>query len=243
MIYDLCIILTVAVFAFVGYKRKASGTLLGLCVYVVSAALSLWLSKILSLWIYDSFLNEWIYESVSEKLSAIADATAESAALTAFDMIPGFLLNFFSYFSFDAEMLKSGILENAGEGISKLSQYVADLLRSPVTGILNILLCFLLFIVLLILLKKLSKLLLKAFELPLVSDADAWLGCALGVLEGLLTVILVSSVIMVCLPVVGDSFASVTDTVFGNSYCLSILRDFFETHTQLFIYNINKLNI
>lgn len=238
MIYDVCIILTVAVFAFVGYKRKASGTLLGLCVYVVSAVLSLWLSKILSLWIYDSFLNEWIYESVSEKLSAIADATAESAALTAFDMIPVFLLNFFSYFSFDAEMLKSGILENAGEGISKLSQYVADLLRSPVTGILNILLCFLLFIVFLILLKKLSKLLLKAFELPLVSDADAWLGCALGVLEGLLTVILVSSVILVCLPLAGDNLTSFTDTVFGNSLCLSFMRSVFEEYIQLFVYKL-----
>lgn len=238
MIYDLIIILTVSIFAFAGYKRKASGTLLGLCVFAVSAVLSLWLSKFLSVWIYDNFLGTWIYNSISDKVSAFAESTAEEAAQGVLEIIPRFFLSFFSYFSLDADMLKSEMLRSAGEGISALSQFVADLLRSPVTGILHLILGILLFTLFIILFKFLSKLLIKAFELPLVSDADAWLGCALGLFEGLLTVILVSSVILVCLPLAGDNLTSFTDTVFGNSLCLSFMRCVFEEYIQLFVYKL-----
>ncbi len=238
MIYDLLLILIVAVFAFVGYRRKASGTLLGLCVFFASLVLSIWLSKVISPWIYDNFLSEWIYESVSAKLSAVAENTAEEAAQSVLDIIPRFLFGFFGYFSFDADTLKSEFLKNAGEGISALSQYAADLLRSPVTGIVNLILCVLLFTVFIILLKLLSKLILKAFELPVIAAADAWLGCALGLVEGLLTVILVSSVVMVCLPLVGDNFPFLTDTVFADSYCLSFLRSFLEESIFSFLFII-----
>ena len=43
MVFDVIIILLISLFAFIGYKRKASGALVGLCVYIAAAVLSVWI--------------------------------------------------------------------------------------------------------------------------------------------------------------------------------------------------------
>ena len=73
MIYDIITLLIAAVFVIIGAVRGAAKALFGLLSVVLSCVGAVILGRILSVWIYSSFIKEAIVSTVTNSLTDFAE--------------------------------------------------------------------------------------------------------------------------------------------------------------------------
>ena len=180
MVLDAVLILTVALFVFIGYKKGIVKSLYGVISLVVSGIGSYILGKFLSSWVYTFFFEKSINESINNSITATAESVTTSTE-NIFYNLPDYVKNFLGFFG----IAEIGAYKTTG-AIQTIETELQNAVRSTVVEILGFIFIVLLFILILFLMKILSKSILFIFEVPIIKQINGIFGMVFGLAEGLI---------------------------------------------------------
>ena len=172
-----------------------------------------------------------------DRISSGIDSTVRSAASTPvgtdvstfLSKIPETLAGTLEKFNVEGDSLKgfiSGLKDTGDAAVEKVSDFIAK----PTSQIISNTLAFiLLFVVILIILRLLSKLIIVLFKAPVVSTVDRIAGLALGVVNALFILWVVSLVVNVALGALGPYIP----TWFGDTAEKSVIMKFFAKYNPI----------
>lgn len=226
---DIILVALAAFIIFRCWRRGLIKSVIGLVCDVVAAIVAYALTPLAS-----DFLTSHVFlNSISNGL----DPTVRSAATTPagvdvstfLSKIPETLEGTLDKFKVGDDALKnfvSGLSDTGESAVEKVSDFIAR----PTSQIISNTLSFIvIFIVALIVLKLLSKLIIVLFKAPIISTVDHAAGLALGIVNALFILWVVSLVISVALDVLG----SYIPTWFGETAEKSIIMKFFANHNPI----------
>lgn len=180
MILDIALVLIVAVFVFIGYKKGIMKSLYGLISLAVAGIGSYFAGKFLSNWIYDLFFAKSINESISNSVAN----TTESITVTTekvFTNLPDYVTNFLGIFG----ITETNIF-NTTQATQAIEAEIQNGVMSAVVSILGSIIIAISFILILILMKWLSGFILFIFEVPVIKQINSMFGLAFGLMEGMI---------------------------------------------------------
>jgi|GEM_PF-813254 len=163
MILDLVLILILAFFIYRGVRKGFAKSVLGLFSFVISIALAFCLYQPVSGFVKNSAYGQKIYEATREKLAGQVEIK-----------LPGVLPG----------AVAQTVNEAAGNTLDSVSRTFSDM-------IINVLSFVLLIILIKILLFLLSKAVDLVAKLPLLKQANSFLGLLFGILNGAIFVMIV----------------------------------------------------
>lgn len=224
MISDIIIIAVIITFIIIGAVRGLARTILNLAGLAINIMLTQWLSGLLSSWIYETFIQQGVLDSLQTQIvqNGFSDAAANS-----FDALPDWvsslIASVFSPFGISLEDLQRGVFISDTQAQS-IAQSIEQPLSNIIIAVLTFVLAILLFIIFLILIKVLIKFVLKFFEISVISKINHILGAVLGCVEGIAFVWVAINIFYVIMTYASPTFSE-NSTYFGqifNMLCLYI---------------------
>ena len=224
ILIDLLIILSIAVFTFLGYKKGLIKVAFGLLSFVVALVLALILYKPVSnVIINNTEIDEKISTSISGALQKKynIDPNAKNVQLQldteSMKNLPEAITSYVSEYTSDA------ISSTAGQLVENLADKITILIINlGVLTILNVVIRLLL-----LLAKALADVIA---ELPIIKQCDKFGGTVYGLLKGIISVYLVFAIILMFSPVLNiEQFTqSINDSyigyfIYNNNILLNIL--------------------
>lgn len=203
MLYDLIFIAILVISVIWGIRTGAAKTLLSMAAFVLSLALSVVLSRLLSQVIYTSFIQTALQEKISSSVlvTPVGDMVFEAASFML--SLPVLFINSLEFFGIDSASLESAYSEGfVQSGESGAVDAVASVIGPVITGLIAVILGIILFIVLRLILTKVANLAAKAFRLPLIRIPDSLLGGLIGFVKGCVVVIALIMLLKLLSPVV-----------------------------------------
>lgn len=226
---DLILVVLAAFIIIRCWRRGLVKSVIGLVCDIVAAVAAYALTPLVS-----DFLCSHVF---LDRISASIDSTVRSAASTPvgtdvstfLSKIPETLAGTLDKFNVEGDSLKgfiSGLKDTGDAAVEKVSDFIAR----PTSQIISNTLSFIvLFVIILIVLRLLSKLIIVLFKAPIVSTVDHLAGLALGVVNALLILWIVSLVINVALGALG----SYIPDWFGDTAEKSVIMKFFANHNPI----------
>lgn len=199
MILDILLLAFFLLFLIIGIKRGAARTLLNLTGMVLASFLSSSLGSMLAKWIYENGFKQGILDSFS---GALEKSGAADAVQTVLDSLPPQLTGFLSVFGVNKESLINDSQSAMNNASKSAAEAVEGVIGSAVTSVISFFVIILLFFLLLILFKMLIRLVVHAFELPVLRQLNGILGGILGAAEGVIFLFLLIMLIQLLMPVV-----------------------------------------
>ena len=177
MLVDIILILVLALFVFIGWKRGMMLTLFSLFSLIIAFFLASLFAPVVSMGIestgiadsIQTSLSEYVYEALEDNASKGIEDAAESLPL------PGFMID-------DIVEGTKGNVDNTLKGVSKS---IAKSATSVICGMIAFAIVFVLALIALQVLKILLKL---ATKLPVIKQADKIGGIIAGLLSGIVSV-------------------------------------------------------
>ena len=207
MIYDIILICVFLLLIFINYRRGAVRALGGILTALASYALATLLGKLLSVKIY-----EWWIQPNVEKAAADAAANIGSGAAQAVQGVPDWL---------------SWMVKASGEDISGLIKGSANDIAGAVNaavkpvavGIITFFVTLILFFVFCILLRLLVlKPILGLFELPVLRTANRIGGALIGLIDAFLLVSMLAYLLRLLQPALEARFGWPDESTIYNSF-------------------------
>lgn len=196
---DIVILVVLAVFAFLGWKRGLIRSLAELLVMVLALLLSAQIAKAAAPAVVDNALRPAAHAAISQQADEIVaenlpDAAPAQMLERALDAIPNELIR-----ERAKDLLgESGLASDWDPGVSARDalvrlgfQAVDTVLDTLVLDLLQSVLCLVCFVVLTILLRLAVKALSLTFQLPVLKQLNELGGMLLGLAKGLILVLLV----------------------------------------------------
>lgn len=217
-------IIIILVFAGIvsGIKRGLVKSLLGFLGYLAALILAAMLANALSEAIYTYFLRDALVERISAGLEASVAGDAVAQAKEILDGLPGILQNALQNSGITPETLTetlSGAAETAAEN-------TADLIAPVMTNLLRLFCMPILFAVVLFLVRILVKMVSNVFRLPGLRQVDSLLGGVFGFFSGVVWAMLLTMMLQLCLPLVGQDTAKGLQQAIDQSYTAQILSQY-----------------
>lgn len=186
---DIIILSIFAVFAFFGFKHGMIRSLLFLLNSVVSWLFSVYLSKILSQFVYAKFIEP----SVAEAFSSGKVVNAKII----FDKIPEFIVKALPNFG-----ITLGKITHIINSVSKeaLPGEISRVLMPIITEILKSTFLGIIFVLVLLIGRILIKLILKMFKLKVLNYSDKIMGGILGIFKGYVAVLAILCMVKILIP-------------------------------------------
>lgn len=216
MIYDILSLIIIVVFAIIGIKNGAAKVICRLLAVISAFLLSVFLSHFLAELVYNIFIKQTIVDNITGIINNSSLSTASEKANELLSSLPMALSNSLSYFGVTegtlSEMFDTTAVSN-----------IESLIKTPIVGIISIILFIVLFVLLLFLLKKVFRGISKIFRLPLIRVIDSILGFALGVTEGVLVVCLLAFLVKLIIPLTGGDVYLLNETAVADSRLFSFI--------------------
>ena len=238
MLYDIILIIIVLLSVFMGIRNGASKTLLSLLAIVGAAVLAVLLSKPLAEFIFESFMRSSLEREVG---LAIADALKNPEGYQGnFDNpLAAAFVGAMAYLGNPQENVTASCEELIAEKGSDAAPAIVDLFKPVVTGVVSVIAAIILFILLAIILVFISRIIAKAFRLPLIKIADTVAGGVLGFVRGMITVVAIALLLRLLAPVIGQNVPMMSADSINNSAIFSMIYNSSVSHgIQSFIYSI-----
>ena len=224
------ILIMVLAIAF-GYRRGFIRSIVQLVGLVAAFLLAFSFSETVSPYVYDSFINESLHETVSQALQAEGSSTAADRLDAAVEKLPAVVGDMISGNPQAQNMIES-LGEKADATAAQLADtLVTDIIRPIVVAVLRFVAFLVLFFVLLLLVKLLSGLVKPITKLPLIRQADGLLGACVGVLKGALFVVIAVTVMQL----LASTDTLITNQQIGDSLIVSRLAELNPVGTDLFL--------
>lgn len=242
MLYDLVILVILAVFVIGGVRRGAAKTLLSAVALIASAVLSVLLSRYISQFIFDAFIRASLEGKITEVLVNSAVNPVAQTATDIISAIPGFIVSAMVFFGIPQNSFQTFCEQAVTEKGELAATSITDAVMPVFTGVISTILCIVLFILLTIVLSKLAKLVSKVFRLPLIRVADSLLGGVLGLCEGLVTVTLILILLNLLLPLFPAQWTFLSQEYTDTSFVFRAINSGeIVTFVQQFTYRAEEL--
>lgn len=197
MISDILIILSIALFVFLGYRRGLARTLLNLAALVAAAVIGNAASQPIAQGIYDTFIKQGVIDNLQ---TTIVNQGAETAISTSLDSAPswingilGGLLQIFGLTTDDFQRT----LQLSNDTSLTLAQNLEKPVGTVTVSILSLIMYALIFTVLMVIFKLIIRKVAAIFDIPVVAPVNRVLGGILGLVEGAVLVIVAVNLIYV----------------------------------------------
>lgn len=187
---DALVLIIIAVTAFVSLKRGFVRSVMSvlslfLTVFIISSV-----SAPISEFIYDKFVHKSVCEAISEKQN---EQLKNGAKLT-FDALPDFAKDAAEIAGINEQSFYE-IINNNSDLREETEMISQKLVRPTAVKIISIIIDIVLFIILMFVFGLISKFLCGFFKLPLLNEANKFLGAVLGILKGAVIAVFVCSLI------------------------------------------------
>lgn len=225
ILYDVALILILAIIIFLGYKRGFIRTVVSLVGYVVSAVLAFLVSQPIANFIFDAFFRNSAIDMISAEVNKIsAGQTVPQLLDTAIAAIPEKITALASgYVNIDE--VKQTILASAPTA-GDLSVTVVDQVIGPIaTLVMQTAIFFVLFLVFCIVVKLITRALKIVDKLPVVGQANAVLGLLVGIVQAVVFLFLFTCVIALIVQLSGNQLEYINQDVIDKTYIFRLLYE------------------
>lgn len=186
MIIDICLILAIALFVFIGSRRGFIKEAVSLVGVVLSLLIAIGVAGIGSQALYKSVVRQPIYDTVNSVLTENVNAVLDESTVTVGDMVPAELVQMASKVGINFELDDSIDLEGGtAEVIDSATNSLVDNVVEPIcTKALYILIFILSFVLSMILIALLAKALNIVAKLPVLHSLNRLFGAIVGGVRG-----------------------------------------------------------
>lgn len=227
IVLDLILIGAVCYYFSRGWRRGFVSTFIYAIGYLVACVGGYIGSRALAETSYQLFIRDRLIGSIRDALTQSAPAADLSASIEAIletvpQMVREFVLSFFG--GMDALIGEfGGMLTGAPETVSVS---VADQILYPVIyALLQAIFFLLLFFAIMVLVRSLSKVFRGVRHLPLIGSVNALLGGALGLVQGMVVIFIVTMALRLLVGLTGDSLPLLNSDVVESTYLFRLLYD------------------
>ena len=174
---DGILIVCILLFLAIGIHRGFAKSLVGLIGTIAAVVLAVGLSGVVAQWVYSSFFQPSLMQSLQE---AVGTANSQAAARDVLAALPDWASQLLQDNGVTVPAL-AGILAQGGEG----AVITAEAVISPVMiQLLRMVAVVVLMVVFGIVVSLLARVIGQIFRLPLLRQIDSLLGAAAGLLQG-----------------------------------------------------------
>ncbi len=189
---DILVIIVVAVFAYLGYKKGIIRTLVSAVGTFLVTILSMLLSNPIAKAIYFGGFDQTIIEKVKDASTLLKRSGSGSLMDKILETMPDYVVNALPYFNITHPQLSAA----AANGPEK----VEALLRPIVISFLSLIVSVVLFVILTIVVKVASKFIGDRLDDWSLGIIDSMLGGVIGLIEGFVIVLMVAFVLHIAAP-------------------------------------------
>lgn len=214
-ILDLIVILVIALFVLITYKKGFVKSFLSIASLILTILIISSFGEPLAELSYDTFIASSIKKTVVSNVEATNAATEEMTE-SIWQSIPALIRN-------NSE--KAGVTKNSLDkmiiGISSPEQIAenvsTNVVRPMAVSFLVIIIDVVLFVILMFIFRVLSKLVCTLFKAPVLKQANKLFGVVLGAIKGVAVAILVCSIISYIVTVSNNEFLIFNSTAIESS--------------------------
>lgn len=225
MLYDLLLIGIIALSVIIGYKKGAAKTILSVAAILLSLALAVIISRMMSTLIYDAFFRESLQNKVESALESTVAGSVAQAGVSVVSALPGVVAGAMSYFGVPQSTFDSYCQEALNQQEKAASVVIAEKLSPVVTGLISLVLSVVLFIVLYFILRLLIKPVSKVFKLPIIRKPDSFFGGVLGFVKGIVWVLILAVLLKLVIPFVPSQWGFLSEEAISKSFLFSYVYD------------------
>lgn len=194
---DGILIVCILLFLAIGIHRGFAKSLVGLIGTIAAVVLAVGLSGVVAQWVYSSFFQPSLMQSLQE---AVGTANSQAAARDVLAALPDWASQLLQDNGVTVPAL-AGILAQGGEG----AVITAEAVISPVMiQLLRMVAVVVLMVVFGIVVSLLARVIGQIFRLPLLRQIDSLLGAAAGLLQGAVFCVLVCLVLQLWITATPD---------------------------------------
>ena len=187
-VLDCIVVAIVIATTIIGYRRGFLRSILQAFGCIIAFSLAFWLSNITANFLFDTAFHDTLHGKIVEGWEAsvsdgVTPALADRVEKT-FDALPSILKA-----DLDAEAVAQGIRSSVGTeqtGTAVADYIVNDVVGPLIVAVIRCVAFLILFVVLLFAIRLCKKLLKPITKLPLVRQADKWLGFVFGLIQGII---------------------------------------------------------
>lgn len=184
MIFDICIVVVLLLFAIYGKKKGFFKSLVGLLSVALSAVVSCFCCEKISVWVYDLLFKQQINKSITSFL------TSSLMGDDVFNHLSDGVIDFLKFFGVTNQELNKTI-DSSYQVTGNIVESLELGISSTIINILNFIFIIALFILGMFVFRLILKSILPVFELPLLKQVNGLLGFLLGLIKGAVFVVVV----------------------------------------------------
>lgn len=221
--FDSLMLLTVAVFAIIGFARGAVGTVLSLVGGIVSMIISYALGTNLAPWIYENFIRPGVDEKITNTISDAISNGVANIGDSVFNSFPPFLWEFC-----DSKDIINSLNSITGSSVEELSGYASNIIHNAAApvyiAVIRVCVICILFAVISIIIGILCRVANIVNKIPIVGTANRIVGLIIGLVYGILIVFIAVFAMSVFMPAI-DKEGKVTENIQTNSFLFDLISD------------------
>lgn len=225
MLYDIFLIGIIALSVIVGYKKGAAKTILSAAAILLSLAISVIVSRLLSTVIYDAFFKESLQGKVEAALQNSVVGSVADKTVDVLSALPSMIVGAMSYFGLSQPAFESYCQDALSQQGRAASVVITEKLSPVVTGLIALVLSVVLFIVLYFFLRLLIKPVSKIFKLPIIRKPDSFFGGVIGFAKGIVWVLIFAVLLKLVIPFVPASLSFLSEESIEKSFLFSYVYD------------------
>ncbi len=193
--------------------------------YVFSIFLAIYLSKIVSVYLFDNFIRASIIENINKTVAANTGAVSVSVVVPAIlAKLPPILQNpILGSFGGEGELIK--LIDNQTGGIlDKLGSVIADNVVAPIIlSLMEVISCFIIFILCTIFVKIIAKMFKGIYAIPIIGPINSILGGLLGIIQTGIVFYLLALIVSTIISLTANELPWINNEVVNSTY---IIRHF-----------------
>ncbi len=196
---DGLILLILVLYVLRGVFKGFISSVINFAGMIVSASLSSYLGKLLSLSVYNSFFKESIENAVADTINNSVGAGISDVMDKIVSAVPG--LKIIAPWINDSQELSNAL----SGGSASAASAVEDIVAPIVTGFLTVILTACIFALLMIVVRLISRLVSRKVQTPVLNTFNRALGGFIGFLSGIVFIMLITELVKIFSQFVGGA--------------------------------------
>ncbi|MEG1426347.1 MAG: CvpA family protein [Oscillospiraceae bacterium] len=215
-ILDGAVILLMLIVTIAGIRKgivRSAAEFLGA---IASAITASWLGGLLSVWVYDRFFREGLYERVLKASNGKEGAETVSSIFSA---LPDFVVRLLE----TNGITESSVVHTVGGASAQAAQKITDVLSPVFITIIKVFAVIILFILFMTVIKGIASLLNRVCRLPVLAQLNGLLGGVFGFCLSVILVWLIVGVLNFVSPVLSPKMKSQVDSAVKDSVVADVV--------------------
>lgn len=220
MILDVILILIAFIIIVASYKRGFLRSIILIAGYVASIIVAVVFSKLLSPWIFNTFMRNGIIENINGIVeNTVGSANIPQVITEFFETLPQFLISLIDMSFGGNDTLVANIESSTNGMIANIGTAIADVVIMPlIVMLLQSILCIVIFLICLFIVKGVSSLFKSFYEVPILGKVNAVLGGVIGIGIAFVWLFILMIILKTIISFTGNSLTYLNTEVVEKTY-------------------------